>query len=158
MEYLTIIGAVIGTVTGIISLAIVIWKVGYRDGVIKGKIDKLESAVVTLEKCDLSIIKRIDKLEPIVEQDKVKVEVFWKYLQDNMGKIIHSDHTPDIDRLIEKNEKEGLTNPEILELIEKLEKEYLANGCSECPLDKKIAVVWYISVLQAQLTLNTSAV
>lgn len=33
---------------------------------------------------------------------ETKVEVFWKFLEENIAKILHSPHTPEIDALLDK--------------------------------------------------------
>lgn len=62
--------------------------------------------------------KRVSKLE-------TKMELFWNYVDDNMGKIIHSPHTPEIDALIEKMPRVTLFEAEKLKcmLIPDWEKE-----------------------------------
>lgn len=65
-----------------------------------------------------SVAERITKLE-------TKMELIWNYVDDNMGKILHSPHTPEIDALIEKMPKVTLFEAEKLKclLIPDWEKE-----------------------------------
>lgn len=53
------------------------------------------------------------------------MELIWNYVDDNMGKILHSPHTPEIDALIEKMPKVTLFEAEKLKclLIPDWEKE-----------------------------------
>lgn len=65
-----------------------------------------------------NIDTRLTKLE-------TKMELIWNYVDDNMGKILHSPHTPEIDALLERMPKVSLFEAEKLKclLIPDYEKE-----------------------------------
>lgn len=80
--------------------------------------------------------KRLSKLE-------TKMELFWNYVDDNMGKIIHSPHTPEVDALLEKMPKVTLFEAEKLKclLIPDWEKE-------RDPVKKKV-YGWYLARIES---------
>lgn len=70
-------------------------------------------------------IKVVKEQEQRLTRLETKMELIWNYVDDNMGKILHSPHTPEIDALIEKMPKVSLFEAEKLKclLIPDWEKE-----------------------------------
>lgn len=61
-------------------------------------------------------VKGIREQEQRITKLETKMELIWNYVDDNMGKILHSPHTPEIDVLIEK--MPPFSNKPLLSLFE----------------------------------------
>lgn len=51
---------------------------------------------------------------------ETKVEIFWKVLGDKASLLLHSPHTPGLDELLEKYQREELSSRELDQLAEQL--------------------------------------
>lgn len=73
------------------------------------------TAVVALASWIYGIANRITTLE-------TKISLYWKMIEDQTSKMLHSPHRPILDRLLEKNQKDGLTKAEATQLVDLLQK------------------------------------
>lgn len=69
----------------------------------------LDSTAISIASLSISAIslfivyvKGIREQENRLTKLETKMELIWNYVDDNMGKILHSPHTPEIDALLEK--------------------------------------------------------
>lgn len=98
METPSIIAVVFSTITVIVTVA------SYVRGPAKELRDKAENA-----------LNRLTVLE-------MKMEVFWKLVSVSSAQALHSPHTPELDRLIEKFQQEKINDFELLRFKELLKE------------------------------------
>jgi hypothetical protein len=72
----------------------------------------------------------ISKLTERISQVELKAELFWKIVEQEIPKILHSPHTPEIDELLEKMMINKLTITDVYKLKCMLKEEL------ETPQDK----------------------
>lgn len=65
----------------------------------------------------------INKLSERIKDLEVKIGLFWKIVEQEIPKILHSPHTPEIDVLLEKVMGGNITSDEAYELKCKLKGE-----------------------------------
>jgi hypothetical protein len=83
--------------------------------------------------------KRFSKLE-------TKIELFWTTIEKNATEFIHSPHTPDLDKLLEKAHDKSLTPEEVTHLKDDLKCLIKENGI---PRAKEFASKLLIARLDA---------
>lgn len=89
-------------------------------------------------KCNTELSDRIKEVE-------VKSNLFWKIVETEIPKIIHSPHTPKLDTLLEKIEKTNLEFHEMKELYYLLKEEKATNSMDT---GRKLAISLYIAMLE----------
>lgn len=62
------------------------------------------------------------ELRDDVRELQVKIGLYWKSIEDQTSKMLHSPHRPILDRLLEKNGTVGLTQDEAMRLVNLLQK------------------------------------
>lgn len=85
---------------------------------------------------------RLTKLE-------TKMELIWNYVDDNMGKILHSPHTPEIDALLEKMPPWSAKPLLSLFEAEKLRCLLIPDWQKETDIEKKRAYGLYLARLDS---------
>jgi hypothetical protein len=103
MEYLPVISLVV-TISGLIISFLIQYFTQYMK--LKEDFSRLETAIQG----------RLATLE-------VKTEVFWKSLEKSLPNILHSPHTPEMDKLLEKMRDFGLDKCESIMLKKMIEEE-----------------------------------
>src|SRR5580700_3701477 len=61
--------------------------------------------------------KSISRLQEQVATLETKMAPFWELMGSKLSKILHSPHTPALDRLLEKFDAKNITEPELCELV-----------------------------------------
>lgn len=62
------------------------------------------------------------ELRDDVRELQVKIGLYWRMIEDQTSKMLHSPHRPELDKLLEKNQKDGLTRDEATQLVDLLQK------------------------------------
>lgn len=73
------------------------------------------TAVVALASWIYGIANRITTLE-------TKISLYWNMIEGQTSKMLHSPHRPALDRLLDKNQRSGLTQAEATQLVDLLQK------------------------------------
>ena|ERR1043165_3717300 len=82
-------------------------------------------------------IQEIESIRRDVALLKLQVDVFWKGVSFNSAQTLHSPHTPELDRLIEKFQRDEITDSELYEFKRRLRE--VQSDASETPLRRKAA-------------------
>lgn len=65
----------------------------------------------------------INKLQERLKEVEVKSDLFWKIVEKEIPRLLHSPHTPKLDLLLEKMENNKLDLCEAKELVQHLKEE-----------------------------------
>lgn len=90
---------------------------------------------------------RLNSMSDRVGVLETKIEVFWKNVAYDAAKILHSPHTPELDRLLEKYQAQILLPDETAALADML-REVIA--AKDVPTENKIAAIIILRVIQVQ--------
>ena len=83
------------------------------------------------------LVQRFSPMEQDIKVLKTQVEIFWKGVAYSSSQALHSPHTPELDRLIEKFQQETITAEELAEFKNRLR--ILVNDPAESVGKKKAA-------------------
>lgn len=91
-----------------------------------GPIDKdyilwiLGTGTTVLLAVSVGMVKAMKDMSDRLKAVETKIEPFWNLIGDKMSKILHSPHTPVLDRLLEKYDARTITVDETRRLAEML--------------------------------------
>jgi hypothetical protein len=132
--------SIIGGITGIVSLIIIIWKIGFQwSGVIHD--------VKALEKDVDKLSKEQESLRTLANDCHTKIEPFWEVLRQQLPSLLTVQRSRN---LLEKLSDDSISNDELIHLEEEMQK-----GIPDSLGDKgdaltKVLCLWAIKVIKRE--------
>lgn len=128
MEYLPVISLVVSIAGLLIGFII-----QYFTVIMKLKEDFNKEHTKLQENFQLNCSELKERIKGL----EVKTDLFWKSIEKNLPNLLHSPHTPEMDKLLEKMISDGLNKTESIDLKNMIKNEF-EEGLSE---NKKIVAV-----------------
>lgn len=91
------------------------------------------------------------ELRDDVRELQVKIGLYWSMIEQNASKMLHSPHRPALDRLLDKNQRSGLTQVEATQLVDLLQK---LIDTEELNSDERTSALMLMAVTAAKYKLS----
>lgn len=82
---------------------------------LKERADEWDGKIATAVHNTQTAMSKINEVERRMERMQTQIEVFWKGVSYSSSQALHSPHTPELDALIEKYQRDEITSEELIE-------------------------------------------
>lgn len=136
--------SIIGIVTGLISIIVVIWKMGFQWSALFNEVDNHKKQLTLMQ-------DEIKKISSMANDCHTKIEPFWELIRQQLPNLLI---VPRSKNLLEKLSDDSITNEELLYLEDEIENKMLTNHTDKTDILRQILCLWSVKVRKKERELD----
>lgn len=135
--------SIIGIASGIISLIVVIWRIGFKSGSDERDKQEFRRDISKTQLDVAAIFRRIDDVEDLARSAAMKIEPFWEVIKTNLPQLLNVSHSENLVKKLSTNE---ITDDELIHLEEELKEILIRDRESGNRVFIDLMALWAVNI------------